>query len=129
MKINQIVRNYFQKRKYKEEANLREIARLIGYYYLEKNKNTDVKEEYSKTREEIIDLGITQLKLKGNILIITLSRPGLLIGRHGDNITALLNFLRNKLKKNDLRIDIKEDIIITTLLSYDYSYDKDFDLL
>jgi len=104
----------------KKDKKLRAIAIKIGEFYLEKNKDTDTLKNFNKATEEIYSLGITQLILKRNKIIITLQRPGVLIGKRGENIDSLSKFL-------NMEIDIKEDNIISWILpiymdSFDYDY-------
>ena len=113
-------KNIFKELKRKKESKNREIARLIGEYYLGKNAGN-----YKNTEEEIRSLSITQIKNTGNTIIITLQRPGLLIGRRGDNIEALQKFMLYK--TNYSKINIEEDKIISWLVPYDYSgYETDW---
>ena len=100
----------------KSTEKYREVARLIGEYYLEK-QDLSIKERYVKAREEILSLGITEIKTKDITIIITLQRPGLLIGRRGENIEKLKTFISSRtLYKN---IEIKEDNIICWCVPYD----------
>ena len=104
----------------RKQIESREIARLIGEFYLNKNKNN-----YKKTEEELRTLGVVQIQGKDNAVIITLQRPGLLIGRRGENIDQLQKFLSSKTKYS--KIDIKEDKVICWLIPYDYSDYQDWD--
>jgi ribosomal protein S3 len=116
MRIKQTIRQYFLKLKYKKIDKVRNIANLIKEYYLEKNKNRDIEKMYSKAREEIFILGITQIVLKRGAIVITLMRPGMLIGRYGNNIGALEKFL---IKNKEYRkLHIEEDRIIHWLFPY-----------
>ena len=84
------------------------IAEEIAGFYLQKN-NFD----YKKTNEEIEKVRIQNVeKTKKGITIFT-ERPGLLIGRGGENIRELQKFLNS-----DIRIEE-----INTLYGYMYRYD------
>jgi len=104
----------------KEEMKNRAIAQCIGEYYLDKNNG-----DYKKTQEDIRILGITEINHKGDTIIITLQRCGILIGRRGENIDALQKFLATKTKYT--KLNIQEDKIISWLIPYDYSDYEDWD--
>ena len=81
--------------------------------------------QYAKTREEMLSMGITQLKLKfnswdcTNVFTIVLRRPGLLIGRHGENIDALQKYLKEHVKVvENIKLAIEEDNITNWLIPY-----------
>lgn len=112
-------RQFFKRAKDREQSESREVARLIGEYYVAKNKELGLKESHMKAREELSSLGVTEIKASGNRVEITLQRPGLLIGRRGDNIDMLQKFLATKSKYT--QVGIKEDKIICWLIPYDYS--------
>ena len=117
------IKNIYRELKRKKENENRKIAQYIGEYYLEKNNHN-----YKKTIEDLTILGITQIEHKNNIIIITLQRCGILIGRRGDNIEQLQKFLSIKTKYS--KIDIKEDKIISWLIPIndnylDYTLDED----
>ena len=86
----------------------KELASMIGFFYLEKNNH-----DYIKAEEEIKSLHITALTIKENSgsernycnpsIEITIGRPGLLIGPKGTNIEKLAKHLgRNILIKEDV---------------------------
>lgn len=94
------------------------VARLIGQFYVQQNRNLkDINKIYKKANEDIIMLHITRIQVKGNIITITLTRPGLLIGRRGENIDALTNFLSKELK-HKITLNIIEDMINGHLFPY-----------
>jgi ribosomal protein S3 len=102
-----IIKKLLNKRYINNQKKLQNIAMTIGCYYLSKYFNVKTRQEmFRKAIIEIKDLGITDLKLKGNILIITLTHPGLLIGRRGENINALEKELK------DYKIEIKENMLL-----------------
>ena len=110
------IKNIFRELKRKTEIENRNIAQYIGKYYLEKNKNN-----YKQTEEDIRNLGITQIEHKKDTIIITLQRCGILIGRRGENIDKLQQFLFQKTKYT--KLNIKEDKIISWLIPFDYTED------
>lgn len=67
--------------------DIREIAAKIGQFYLNKNNY-----DYNITRKELLELNIHNIQIINfpfkKILIYT-SRPGLLIGKRGQNFKAL----------------------------------------
>lgn len=78
--------------KFPEEV--RQAAQQIGQFYLQKNKN-----DYKKTEQEILSLGITKIDTPDeNTICIHLSRPGLFIGCKGQNLENLEKFINKKIK-------------------------------
>ncbi len=86
----------------------RDIARLIGYYYLEKQGEgpfANKWDPYNAACKELRELGLTQIHYapakkktlfrKGNPPTITVhvGRPGLLIGPKGSNLDGLINYI------------------------------------
>lgn len=74
---------------------VKDIAGLIGEFYLQKNNGN-----YAAAEHEIRKLNITELSISITELtddakvVITLGRPGLIIGRKGENYEKLAQFLR-----------------------------------
>jgi len=62
----------------------KEVAEKIGEFYLTKNNN-----DYQKTAEEIRSLRVTEIIAINDFVVIKVGRPGLLIGKRGQNIDAL----------------------------------------
>ena len=85
-----------------------EIANNISSFYLRKN-NFD----YKKTNEEIEKVRIQNVEKTEKGITIFTERPGLLIGRRGENINQLQEFL-------NCEIRIEE---VSSLYSYMYRYD------
>lgn len=70
-------------------------------------------------------LKIHGLEMKGGVLWITLGRPGLLIGKRGENIDALLKYMQSDSDLKDMKIEkinIKEAIDLNALFSYEVLY-------
>lgn len=88
----------------------------IGYFYFLKN-NQDLK----KTNEEIENLKIRNIDFKENILTISLERPGLLIGKRGENFENLKTYLQKNIKEK-IKIEIIEDTSLFWLYNYQYTY-------
>ena len=118
MNIKQIIKQYFLKLQRIKFQRTREVLFFIQDYYLNKNNNQDIDIMYKKAREEIQSLGITAVELKNNTIKIKLLHPGLLIGRHRDNINNLTKELKHRTQKPDLKIEIEEDQILSWLLPY-----------
>lgn len=91
------------------------IAKEIGLFFLEESDR-----DYDKAREQIIKLGISDLKILENGRIsITLLRPGLLIGKRGSRIDALSKYIGN-----GVHIIEEEDPIIGYILPYGGDYES-----
>lgn len=73
--------------------NTRDIGLVIGNYFLSYFEN-----DYQKTGDYIRDLSITDIQDNGNIIVISTSRPGLLIGRKGIHIEGLTKTLNKKIE-------------------------------
>lgn len=72
---------------------VQEIARQIGKFYLTKNNG-----DYKKASDEILKLQITKLEvLDDGRVCITTNRPGLLIGKRGENIDNVCRHLGMKI--------------------------------
>jgi hypothetical protein len=99
------------------------ITRSIGYYYFEKNKGGTLEDQISVTRKEIESLLITSVHYDGYHIIITISRPGLLIGHHGKNIQALETKLREEYTFNMLVVN--EDEVHDNLYTFEFAMGYD----
>lgn len=101
-----------------KDKNLREDCEKIGQFYLGKNEGN-----YEAAANEIERLHITNIVSFSDLTIIYLSRPGLLIGKRGENIEALQKILSSK----SLRIveinHINDLIIIDEPDSWNDEYD------
>jgi ribosomal protein S3 len=114
------IKMYYRRFKYdsskKKISKLQQLASDIGDYYLSIQEGV-YKANYDKARFDIVSMGISNLDVKGNRVMIRLTRPGLLIGRKGSNIDAMKDFLSKKYKKN-IVIDIEEDKVLQYLIPY-----------
>ena len=73
---------------------VKDIASKIGAFYLRKNNG-----DYTATEKEIVDLRIMKIEVAVNkAVVITIGRPGLLIGKRGTNVDALSKFLQTEIK-------------------------------
>ena len=102
----------------------KEVISQIGRFFLERNlkksdNETKVHQVYLQTRKEIQILGITRIVLTSdNEIEIHLDRPGLLIGKKGEQI----NELSEHLKKYGInKIQIIEDDLFMHLIPNDWS--------
>jgi len=73
--------------------NQQELFDKFWQFYYEKHA-----ENHSAASEDIVNLNITELDIIGDVAIIKLRRPGLIIGPKGDNICALRDFLGIELR-------------------------------
>lgn len=76
----------------KPSAKEREIAEKIGLYFLEQND-----QDYTVTAKIIRDLEITNIEVDDFYIHIYTARPGLLIGRKGQNIDGLQKLFDKKI--------------------------------
>lgn len=72
---------------------VKDVAEKIGLFYLKKNNGN-----FSAAEDEIINLQIVEIEVNESEIIITASRVGLLIGRRGENLDALVAHLQKKVK-------------------------------
>lgn len=75
----------------------KEIVESLGKFYLEKNNNN-----YGKTCEEICKIGFTKITVLGYredaFVIFYVRRPGIFIGKCGENVDALRKHLGMQIK-------------------------------
>jgi transcription antitermination factor NusA-like protein len=69
-----------------------DIAVRIGKFYLNKNNS-----DYKKTEQEVISLRIQNIALVEDKIHITTFQPGILIGKRGENIGKLQEWLGKKI--------------------------------
>lgn len=69
---------------------VKDMASRIGEFYLQKHSK-----DYDKACEELERLQITDIDV-GDAVTIKLCRPGMLIGKRGQNVTELEAFLGKK---------------------------------
>jgi ribosomal protein S3 len=110
---------FIERRLKNQERKNRTAAELISWYYLDKYAIESRDLQYKNAQEEVRALGLTQISVKGNELCITLSRPGILIGRKGENIDKFERYMNDK--GGFTKIKIVEDRVIGCSIPYDYS--------
>lgn len=86
----------------------RQIAEQIGEFFLLENNK-----DYEKTANFLTRLNISRIDVLCSEVMIHLSRPGLLIGRRGENVEKLEKFLDKK-----IRIIEDEDCLLNHLIPY-----------
>jgi ribosomal protein S3 len=69
-------------------------------------------------KNNIDKLGIKKLVFEEDTIHILLSRPGLLIGRKGEDINNLSEILKKKLNNQNLKLHIEESLIDNYLIDY-----------
>lgn len=74
------------------DKKVKGVAKKIGEFFLQKNNN-----DYERTADEITNLHITKLEDDGDKIRITLGRPGMLIGKRGEQVDKLISYLGRKL--------------------------------
>ena len=94
----------------------------IGYFFFHKAEGNTT-EKVAKATEELALMGITSATLDGSVVVITLMRPGLLIGRKGIIIDSLRQYLKQTSKGKITDIQIKEDRLIHNLYSFQIALD------
>ena len=107
--------------------DVRSIAYMIWEYYFDKSANNDmtsIDEDYAKANKAVRELGISHIDFEGQLLTITLSRPGLLIGAKGANLDGLTKYLESK-KHSPIKIKIIEDGLPGCLYHYPLYLDDD----
>ena len=92
--------------------NQKELAEQIGLFYLSKCEGN-----YDKAREEIERSGITNILPIKDIAVIWTRRPGILIGKRGENIEKLESFIHYKIHI------IEEESILDYIIPYNDELD------
>ena len=113
--IMEFIKRLFED-KYTQRQRSQHMASQIGFYYLSLQPDFS-DDSYKKAREDITMLGITDVNFDGTKVTITLTRPGLLIGRRGENLNKLQSFLYTEYKKT-IKISIVENVVLQYLLPY-----------
>jgi hypothetical protein len=122
----------------KDLAKAEQVASEIGYFYYNMETGTE-HEKVVKATEAIKFLEIEDIEYDDGIVTISLQRPGLIIGKKGENIDALLEYLKRSVPMEyggsvPLKIEkikIVETKEITGLFDFAvldrYGFDHDFD--
>lgn len=116
-KVNQV----FENEKDFNDESVVFFQKLADFYFEKHSENTNSLQESNRNAaDEIRALGISKLFFykKNNCLHVHLCRPGILIGKKGENIAKLQNFLGVQIKL----IETKSvgDIIINQLAYLDW---------
>lgn len=74
-----------------------EIATQIGFFYYENAEGTE-SERIHKATQSVHMLDIISIRYEDEHAIISLTRPGLLIGKYGSNINALTKYLQENVR-------------------------------
>lgn len=82
----------------KPDVKSQEAASKLSKFYRIKNGDNESKECYKAAREEISKLKIVNIKAEDDVITISLARPGLLIGKKGENIFALQKYFGTKIE-------------------------------
>ena len=72
--------------------NTVEVCKKIGQFYLNKNEGN-----YENAATEILRLGFTSVIATPDVVVVELCRPGLFIGKRGENVDKLSAFLGKKI--------------------------------
>lgn len=75
----------------------KEIAAQIGFFYYEKAEGSE-SDKIHKATNDIHMLDIISIRYENEHAVISLTRPGLLIGLRGSNIDALTKYLQANVK-------------------------------
>jgi ribosomal protein S3 len=99
---------------------VKSLARKIGQFYLEKNSGV-----YAFAEKDILNLRILKIDLIENcVVLIELSRPGVLIGKRGENLYALSRFLEKPIKVVEAEENILDYLVPQPSL-YDVESEED----
>lgn len=108
---------------------IKNIAEEIGYFYLLKNNN-----DYSATADELIALRLNKIEVKNDMVFLETSRPGLIIGKRGENFKQLEDYLKETISFSTLYVVESKDDLLYYLIPQeqepepeDYTYQCDLD--
>lgn len=110
-----LMKIFSKKKEERISTELQGICCAIGHFYLRKCENN-----YEEAADEIARLRVTEVSLVSDEVHIRLNRPGILIGRRGENIGNLEKFLKRKVK-------IFEETTDWTYLLTPIDYEKELD--
>jgi ribosomal protein S3 len=94
------------------------IEKIAEFYY-KKHSSVD------QAIHEVLSLRITNITEDDTEVRITLSRPGILIGRNGTNITDLINHMGKSIRIIEAENCVTDQIIIE-IYNQDPSYLNDY---
>lgn len=117
--IKNQIKKYITKKQDKKDLIIFRILALFRYFYLSKYP---LEVQYKMAREEIGMLRIAEIDFNKDTLHITLQRPGIFIGRKGENIKAFRELL-NKEMKRPIKIELKEPKYLDMLFPYECFWD------
>lgn len=113
-----------EKKNWKDDPAVREVCRNIADFYLLKNqeKTELYVDSVCNAEKEIRSLGICKIVVNESEIEFHVTRPGILIGPRGANITNLESYLGKKIKIfEDQRID---DLICCYLPYVDWDVEE-----
>ena len=87
-------------------VEVREVAQMIGTFYLSKNNG-----DYEAAEKEIDRLRIAKIEVADGVVFILSARPGILIGKRGENIGALQEHLGKKIKIFEEKDSLRDYLI------------------
>lgn len=116
--IQKILYKNFKKYNYYEKDVLHEIGQFYLTLELEDPNNNISSDCYELAIKKLKELEITHIKISGNTLTIYLGRPGILIGKKGENIYKLERYLMAV--TNIEKIELFEDSLYCHLFPVEY---------
>lgn len=102
-----------------------EIAAHIGFYYYEKAVGNSEAERINAASRSVHMLDIFAISCEENNVVIYLSQPGILIGKGGENINALTEYIKKTCKFFTGNIKIEEIKRPQALYCFRSEYDYD----
>jgi ribosomal protein S3 len=94
------------------------ILNAIGYFYLEENEY-----DYKETSKNLKELSIHNITYENSRVNIYLERPGLMIGKKGENLEKLTGYISNYIKEK-ISITVMEMNINDHLIPFNYSLEE-----
>lgn len=91
----------------------------IGQFFLKKNEGDHV-----KANDEILRLQIVRIEvITSALVLIETSRPGLLIGRRGETVEQLKEFLGKSIHIKECKENIVDFMFVYDEFDYNYDYE------